>query len=171
MDFVAKYGNYNFVVAGGLNQTDGCRDVAGRVAEAAKKYGRDTGAFQLIMVIADRTDEMAFAKWEHYKRGTDIEALEWQASQAGADVKANANSTAALLKKGIDNPEPTGMTKIIGSYENVARMLDEIALVPGIKGLMLTFDDFIVGMEQFGEHIQPLMKTRNPALRAASKAA
>ena len=43
--------------------------------------------------------------------------------------------------------------------------------MPGIKGLMLTFDDFIVGMEQFGEHIQPLMKTRNPALRAASKAA
>ncbi|MFN4211605.1 MAG: pyrimidine utilization protein A [Devosia sp.] len=171
MEFVAKHGNYNFVVAGGLNQTDGCRDVAGRVAEAAREHGRDTGAFQLIMVIADRTDEMAFAKWEHYKTGTDIEALEWQASQAGADTKANANSTAALLKKGVENPEPTGMTKIIGSYENVARMLDEIAAVPGIKGIMLTFDDFIVGMEQFGEHIQPLMKSRNPALKGAQAAA
>ena len=171
MDFVAKHGNYNFVVAGGLNQTDGCRDVAGRVAEAAKVHGRDTGAFQLIMVIADRTDEMAFAKWEHYKTGTDIEALEWQASQAGADAKASANSTAALLKKGIENPEPTGMTKIIGSYENVARMLDEIAAVPGIKGLMLTFDDFVVGMEQFGEHIQPLMTSRNPQLKADQAAA
>ena len=171
MEFVAKHGNYNFVVAGGLNQTDGCRDVAGRVAAAAKEHGRDTGAFQLIMVIADRTDEMAFAKWEHYKTGTDIEALEWQAGQAGADTKASANSTAALLKKGIENPEPTGMTKIIGSYENVARMLDEIAEVPGIKGIMLTFDDFIVGMEQFGEHIQPLMKSRNAAFKGAQAAA
>jgi pyrimidine oxygenase len=170
MEFVAKYGDYNFVVAGGLNETAGCRDVAGRVAEASKQFGRDTGAFQLVMVIADRTDEMAFAKWEHYKQGTDVEALEWQAGQAGADTKANANSTAALLKKGIENPEPTGMTKLIGSYENVARMLDEIASVPGIKGIMLTFDDFVVGMEQFGEHIQPLMRSRQPQV-AASKAA
>ena len=28
---------------------------------------------------------------------------------------------------------------------------------------MLTFDDFIVGMEQFGEHIQPRMKSRTKA--------
>ena len=171
MEFVAKYGDYNFVVAGGLNETSGCRDVAGRVAAASKEHGRDTGAFQLVMVIADRTDEMAFAKWEHYKQGTDVEALEWQAGQAGADTKASANSTAALLKKGIENPEPTGMTKLIGSYENVARMLDEVAAVPGIKGIMLTFDDFVVGMEQFGEYIQPLMKSRQPHVAAASKAA
>ncbi len=28
---------------------------------------------------------------------------------------------------------------------------------------MLTFDDFVIGMEQFGQYIQPLMKSRNPA--------
>jgi pyrimidine oxygenase len=39
-------------------------------------------------------------------------------------------------------------------------MLDEAAAVPGTKGLMLTFDDFIIGMDQFGRHIQPLMKSR-----------
>lgn len=171
MDFVAKYGNYNFVVAGGLNETSGCRDVAGRVAEAAKTHGRDTGAFQLVMVIADRTDEMAFAKWEHYKKGTDVEALEWQAGQAGADTKANAGSTAALLKRGVENPEPTGMTKIIGSYENVARMLDEIGSVPGIKGIMLTFDDFVTGIEQFGQFIQPRMRSRSTLSAANQNAA
>jgi len=156
---------------GGLNEPGGCREVAGRVAEAARTHGRDTGAFQLVMVIADRTDEMAFAKWEHYKQGTDITALEWQAAQAGADTRANANSTAALLKKGIENPEPTGMTKLIGSYENVARMLDEIATVPGIKGIMLTFDDFITGMEQFGQHIQPRMRSRSRLTAANQNAA
>ena len=63
------------------------------------------------------------------------------------------------------------MTKIIGSYENVARMLDEIGTTPGIKGIMLTFDDFVTGIEQFGEHIQPLMKTRNLGLKADQAAA
>ena len=57
--------------------------------------------------------------------------------------------------------EPTGMLKLIGSYENVARMLDEIAVQPGIEGIMMTFDDFVIGIEQFGQYIQPLMKTRN----------
>jgi pyrimidine oxygenase len=42
---------------------------------------------------------------------------------------------------------------------------------PGIEGIMMTFDDFIVGIEQFGEHIQPLMKSRNAGLSAAKTAA
>jgi len=178
MEFVAKYGDYNFVGAGGgagqdLNATGTgpLKQTVARVEAAAKKTGRDTGAFTLLMVIADRTEEMAFAKWEHYKKGTDIEALQWQADQAAADVNAAAGSTAAGLQRGIKNPQPTGMLKLIGSYEQVAAMLDEIAATPGLKGIMLTFDDFIVGIEQFGEHIQPLMKSRNPGLKAAEAAA
>ena len=42
---------------------------------------------------------------------------------------------------------------------NVPNM-DEIAEVKGAKGVMLTFDDFLVGLEDFGTKIQPLMKTR-----------
>jgi pyrimidine oxygenase len=52
------------------------------------------------------------------------------------------------------------MGTLVGSYASVARMLDEAASVPGTKGLMLTFDDFLIGMQQFGQHIQPLMKRR-----------
>ncbi|WP_339112576.1 LLM class flavin-dependent oxidoreductase [Thioclava sp. GXIMD2076] len=172
MDFVAKYGDYNFVGSGGdLNNTTASRDTVARVNAAAQRHGRDTGAFLLLMVIADRTEKLAFDKWELYKQGTDIEALQWQASQAGQDKVAKDGSTAAALVRAIDNPQPTGMLKLIGSYEQVAAMLDEIASVPGLKGIMLTFDDFIIGMEQFGQYIQPLMKTRNGAARKASFAA
>jgi hypothetical protein len=40
-------------------------------------------------------------------------------------------------------------------------MLDELATVPGVRGVMLTFDDFIIGMEQFGTRILPLMHCRS----------
>ena len=53
------------------------------------------------------------------------------------------------------------MGTLVGSYESVARMLDEAGSVPGTKGIMLTFDDFIEGMKVFGEKVQPLMKTRS----------
>ncbi len=52
------------------------------------------------------------------------------------------------------------MGTLVGSYANVARMLDEIAEVPGSGGVLLTFDDFVAGVDDFGLRIQPLMATR-----------
>jgi pyrimidine oxygenase len=46
-------------------------------------------------------------------------------------------------------------------------MLDELAAVPGVRGVMLTFDDFLIGMEQFGTRIQPLMSSRASMRNAA----
>ena len=60
------------------------------------------------------------------------------------------------------------MGTLVGSYASIARMLDEAATVPGTKGIMLTFDDFLIGMEQFGERIQPLMKSRREKLAAVA---
>jgi len=52
------------------------------------------------------------------------------------------------------------MRTLGGSYEKVAAMLDEIAEIQGTEGILLTFDDFVQGIEEFGERIQPLMKSR-----------
>jgi pyrimidine oxygenase len=46
-------------------------------------------------------------------------------------------------------------------------MLDELAAVPGVRGVMLTFDDFVIGMEQFGTRILPLMRCRQEIKAAA----
>jgi pyrimidine oxygenase len=39
-------------------------------------------------------------------------------------------------------------------------MLDEMAAVPNTGGVLLTVDDFVQGIEDFGTRIQPLMKSR-----------
>jgi pyrimidine oxygenase len=36
--------------------------------------------------------------------------------------------------------------------------------MPGVKGIMLTFDDFLVGMDAYGKRIQPLMRCRSERL-------
>ena len=43
-------------------------------------------------------------------------------------------------------------------------MLDEVATVEGCDGVLLTFDDFVKGTEDFGARIQPLMKSREHVL-------
>jgi pyrimidine oxygenase len=93
--------------------------------------------------------------------------MTWLADQANADTNSAATSTARQMAA------PTGavnfnMGTLVGSYANVARMLDEFATVPATKGLMLTFDDFLIGMEQFGQRIQPLMQSRRARLAAVA---
>jgi pyrimidine oxygenase len=46
-------------------------------------------------------------------------------------------------------------------------MLDEMATIPCVAGVMLTFDDFVQGVETFGQHVQPLMASRAQVAAAA----
>ena len=168
MQFVAQHGTYSFCGAGGFNQTDRVAPVVARLLHAAETTGRDVGALILLMIIADSSDALAMAKWEHYKAGTDLEALAWQKREASADTAAAVQSTVGqMIAQQKAEPIPTGIMKLVGSYTTVARMLDEVAETPGVKGILMTFDDFVIGMEQFGQYIQPLMRSRNTLAAAA----
>jgi len=167
MQFCADYGDYNFILGAGVNTPKAFAPAGERQLAAGRRTGRDIGAYVLFMVIADETDEAAMAKWQHYKDGTDTDALSWMFGQASADPNAGAGSTA----QAISLPEGAinfNMGTLVGSYASIAHMLDEVATVPGTKGIMLTFDDFLIGMEQFGQRIQPLMVSRNRLRSAAA---
>jgi pyrimidine oxygenase len=77
-----------------------------------------------------------------YKSGTDVEALVWRDAQAEDDpnqdpyAQPNRRRTFGIEKL------PTNQGVFVGSYASIARMLDELAAVPGVRGVMLTFDDF-----------------------------
>ncbi|KAK6950252.1 hypothetical protein Daesc_008578 [Daldinia eschscholtzii] len=159
IEFASKYADYNFVIGNGVNTPTAYGQATSRLVEASAKTGRNVSSYVLFMVIADETDEAAQAKWKLYNDGADVEALAWMSSQSSKDVNADANSTA----KNLSTPEGAvnmRMGTLIGSYENVASMLDEVASVSGTKGIMLTFDEFLSGLDTFGQKIQPLMKSR-----------
>lgn len=159
MQFCAEYGDYQFVMGTGVNTPVAHRATVEQLQAAAEKTGRDVGSYVLLMVIADETDEAAWAKFNDYKEHADVGALAWMSDQGHADTSATDQSTGHYISL----PEGAfrfNMGAIVGSYESVAAMLDEAGSVPGTGGLMLVFDDFEVGLEQFGEKIQPLMKTR-----------
>jgi pyrimidine oxygenase len=167
MQFAAEWGDYNFLAGVGINTPTALARLNETLLTAAQRSGRDVGAYALFMVIAAETDEAAFAKWHRYAAGIDMAAIAWVQGQAAADAAAHAHSTARTMA-GFDvsttpNAVNFNMGTLIGSYAGVARMLDEVATVPGTSGVMLTFDDFVTGVEQFGRYIQPLMKSRAAA--------
>ena len=159
MSFAATHADYNFVLAAGVNTPTAHTALNQQLLDMVEKTGRDVGAYVLFMIIADETDAAAMAKWQSYKNGVDVGALAWMADQGGKDHSASGTATAAK----INLPEQAvnlNMGTLVGSYATVARLMDEAAAVPGTKGIMLTFDDFVEGITAFGEHIQPLMASR-----------
>jgi pyrimidine oxygenase len=156
--FSAKYADYAFCLGKGLNTPKAFSAINDRLALATAKTGRDVSVFVLMMIIAEETDEAAEAKWEHYKAGADQGAIAWLGEQGAADKTSTTTNVRQLA-------DPTSavnlnMGTLVGSYAKVAAMLDEIAQVPGTGGVLLTFDDFLVGVDKFGQRIQPLMKSR-----------
>jgi pyrimidine oxygenase len=165
--FAAKYADYNFCASFGYNSPMAVAPSVARLVSANEEAGRDCGALILTMIIADETDDAANAKWEHYKAGTDLEALAYRDAQAeddpSTDIYAQPNRRRILGT----NKLPTNQGVLVGSYATVAKMLDELSTVPGVRGVMMTFDDFVIGMEQFGTRIMPLMRCRDSLKHAA----
>jgi pyrimidine oxygenase len=167
--FAARYGDYNFSASlGGVNKPTSFANSVARLMAETQRVGRPLGVLVVMMIIAEETDEAAMAKWELYKRGTDMEALAWRDYQAGLDKTTDPYATANRLKLSSNGETPpTNHTVLVGSYATVARLMDEAASVPGVTGIMLTFDEFVSGIEKFGKYVQPLMHCRQSVLAAA----
>jgi pyrimidine oxygenase len=159
MAFTAKHADYNFCFGKGFNTPIACADTVQRMQAYSAATGRTIGNYALFMVITGETDSEAEAKWAVYKDGADLEALRWMVTQGSADTKSGADTN---VKHMMDATSAVNLNigLIVGSHATCARLLDEAATVPGLAGVLLTFDEFVSGTEIFGKHIQPLMKSR-----------
>jgi pyrimidine oxygenase len=156
MRMCAEYGDYNFILSPGINDPEVYREPTQRLSKAAEKTGRDVGSLPLFMAIMAETDEEAQAKWASYKEGADVDALSYMFDEGNKDVSADGSGTARTisLPEGAVN---INMATLIGSYETVARQVDKVADMPGVKGMMFTFDDFEKGVHDFGTRVMPLL--------------
>ena len=157
--FTAKYADDNFCFGMGVNTPIACGGTIARMQSFAEKTGRKVASYALFMVITGETDAEAEAKWAHYREGADLEALAWMVEQATADKNPAGGSN---VRHAIDPKSMVNLNigLLLGSYAKVAALLDEVAAIPGLAGVLLTFDEFISGTRIFGERIQPLMQCR-----------
>ncbi|MDZ4778529.1 MAG: pyrimidine utilization protein A [Alphaproteobacteria bacterium] len=163
--FTAQYADYSFALGKGVNTPTAFADVNKRLKAAKEKTGRDVGAYILFMIIADETDEAAMAKWNLYRSGADQDALARLTNQAAPNAADGTNTNTTQLAAA-ESAVNLNMGTLVGSFETVARMLDDVATVPDTAGVLLTFDDFEKGIEAFGQRIQPLMACRKGVMPA-----
>ena len=167
--FTARYADYNFCFGKGFNTPLACADTVARTQSFAAEANRRVASYALFMVITGETDAEAMAKWELYKEGADLEALAWLVEQATADKTSGSDSN---VRHAIDPKSMVNLNigLLVGSHATVARLLDEVATIPGLAGVLLTFDEFVGGTEIFGTCIQPLMQCRRHVTSIAKAA-
>ncbi|WOE32858.1 MULTISPECIES: pyrimidine utilization protein A [unclassified Acinetobacter] len=159
LEFSAQYADYNFVFGKGFNTPTAYADINQRLKKYTDQTGRHVQTYVLFMVIAAETDEEALKKWHHYQQGADIEAINWLMNQGNNDNQSGTDTNIRQMASAI-SPVNINMGTLVGSYRHVAEMLDEISHIEGTEGILLTFDDFIQGVEDFGQQIQPYMQCR-----------
>jgi len=171
LEFAAQYCDYNFCAAPNtINTPEACAAPIERLQRAAARYGRTVRALVWVSVITAETDEKAEEKWECYRQGTDDVALAWSKAQASVDQASQDQFSTKARITGNPSLSPTASMKLIGSYRTIAQHLDRMAEIPGMVGVMLSFDDFRGGIDQFGEYIQPLMRSREGIAHATEHA-
>jgi len=153
----------------GFNTPTACATTVERLQKASASSGRKVATYGLFMIITGETDAEARAKWDLYKSGADHEALKWLTQQSAADTKSGADTNVRHMSSEVSNVN-LNIGLLCGSHASVARMMDELATVPGLAGVLLTFDEFISGTEIFGRRIQPLMKSRQHVARMVKAA-
>ncbi|MDR3538742.1 MAG: pyrimidine utilization protein A [Acetobacteraceae bacterium] len=165
MAFTAALADYNFCLGKGVNTPRAVAPTVARMQQVAEG-GRKIACYALMMIIADETDAAAMTKWNLYRSGADTEALAWMTQQGEADTTSGSDTNVRQL---VDPASAVNfnMGTLVGSYAHVAAMLDEMADIPGLGGVMLTFDDFVSGTEAFGSRIQPQMRSRRHIMEAA----
>lgn len=149
--FTAKYADYGFL--GG--QDDSLADLGrlnAKLQQHAADNGRSVGAYVLLTVIAEESDEAAFAKRDFFIEHSDRAAMrEWAGNAAQDFSRATYQELAVQTFMAIPY--------IAGSYQSVAAYLDGLA-ENGVAGVCFIVPDYESDLQKIVDKVLPLCKHR-----------
>jgi pyrimidine oxygenase len=151
--FTAMNSDFGFI-GGQDDSLDDLDRLNAKLQAAAAETGRSVGAYVLLTVIAEESDQAAAAKRDHFVACSDEEAIGEWARVAGMDVSRATYQHLAVQTF-------MAIPYIAGSYQTVADYLDALA-ERGIAGVCFIVPDWEVDIARLIEHVLPRMRHRKP---------
>jgi pyrimidine oxygenase len=151
--FTAQHADYSFL--GG--QDDSLADLGAlnsKLQELARSFGRNVGAYVLLTVIAEETDDAAFARRDFYIAHSDKAAMAEWSRVAGLDFSRATYKDLAVQTF-------MAIPYVVGSYQTVADYLDGLA-EQGLAGVCFIFPDYEHDLQRLIENVLPRLKYRPP---------
>jgi pyrimidine oxygenase len=160
--FTAQHADYSFL--GGQN--DSLADLGvlnAKLQDLARGFGRTVGAYVLLTVIAEETDDAAFAKRDFYIAHSDKIAMAEWARVAGMDFSRATYKDLAIQTF-------MAIPYVAGSYQTVADYLDGLA-EQGLAGVCFIFPDYEHDLQRLVENVLPRLKYRPARQRVGTASA
>ncbi|MBW9122086.1 LLM class flavin-dependent oxidoreductase [Microbacterium trichothecenolyticum] len=151
-EFAGRFADYNFTMA---SDAESLATANAQLKAAAQ--GRDVRVLSTRTVILDDTDDLAQKKIEHYNAGSDVEALTNQRGHYAVDSTGTSSSASARALKTHQAIDPANPALFAGSPRTVATKLNELAALGGLDGCLMDYDDFVGGLNRFGQEVVPLL--------------
>ena len=159
--FTGQHADFGF-----LGGQDDSLDDLGRLNQklqaAAAKHNRKVGAYVLLTVIAEETDDEAFRKRDHFIQTSDKAAMQEWARVAGMDFSRATYKDLAVQTF-------MAIPYVAGSYQTVANYLDGLA-ENGLAGVCFIFPDYERDLQRLVDNVLPRMKHREPVAEARAVA-
>jgi pyrimidine oxygenase len=155
MRFTAEHCDYLFIQ--GPPEVDLLTETNRRLKGFATETGRDVGSLPNYMIVLRDSVEEAEAEVQRWRDNADIEGLETMTGIAKQDMTADERSSARVNLTG-SAALVIGTGLVCGDAETVAAKLQALSEVDGTRGLMLTFQDYLVDVDRFGREVMPLLR-------------
>jgi pyrimidine oxygenase len=154
--YIAEYADFHF---GAGNNPQMVSDSHTALLEESAKTGRNPQSFAGSLLVIGDTDADAARKVEHYRKGVDAAAVAGMRAEYAKDTSTDGSSARVAASHSAPTPSPFygGGNPVAGSPQTVANHLNALAAVGGTAGIMLTFDDFLEGIDRFGTEVMPLL--------------
>ena len=118
--------------------------------------GRHVQTLPNLHLIMGATDAEAQDRYQAILDGADTEAIERMREQAGMNIAPGGTGGTAAAQLKIS--AFMGVLPIVGSYETVARKLNELH-EQGFDGFMFNLSDNLRDLRDFAEHVTPRLRT------------
>jgi pyrimidine oxygenase len=167
-DFVSRIGGHSFAMVA----PERLHAIASGLKQAGAKYGTRVGIYGLFQIVAAETDDQAWQTAADIVAGGDIEAIKSLVYSASLDtVKGGTSGQFRNEDAGADEDLLAGdieagnmvfmnVPVLVGSYETIARKIDNISKDQNIEGMLFTWPDWVAGIQTFGDRILPLLNCR-----------
>jgi pyrimidine oxygenase len=158
--FTAQHADFSFL--GG--QDDSLADLGrlnAKLQDLARQDRRAVGAYVLLTVIAEETDEAAFFKRDFYIEHSDKAAMTEWARVAGMDFSRATYKDLAVQTF-------MAIPYVAGSYQTVAGYLDGLA-EQGLAGVCFIFPDYERDLQRLIDNVLPRLKYQAAPAAALSR--
>jgi pyrimidine oxygenase len=152
--FTAQHADFSFL-GGQDDSLENLGALNAKLQELARSFGRDVGAYVLLTVIAEETDEAAFAKRDYFIKHSDKNAMAEWARVAGMDFSRASYKDLAVQTF-------MAIPYVAGSYQTVADYLDGLA-EQGLAGVCFIFPDYEHDLQCLVDNVLPRLKYRPQA--------